>query len=388
MKIKIHRGQNQIGGNVIEIATEHTRILLDVGQELDENAPPCPEITALLESGNFDAVFLSHYHLDHLGLAYSLDKRIPLYMGEACCRIVQAMDQRMGRASIAPTGFLEHDKPIQIGDITVTPYLCDHSAFDSYMLLCDADGERVLYTGDFRANGRKSFSRLLNSLPTKVDKLICEGTTLSRGAFRPVAEAELEEQAVTLFREAEGPVFVLQASTNIDRIVTMYRAAKRSGRVFLEGLPMAAISASIGGSIPNPAFSDVFVYKTAYESYEELAKYENRMGKARMEKTPFVMCLRSSMLSYLKKLSETVSFAGGILVYSMWSGYRQQPQMQAFLEGCEQLGLRLVTLHTSGHADPAAIEALIAHTNPVEILPVHTEAPEWFADKSQADASC
>lgn len=188
--------------------------------------------------------------------------------------------------------------------------------------------------------------------------------------------------------KAEGPVFVLQASTNIDRIVTMYRAAKRSGRVFLEGLPMAAISASIGGSIPNPAFSDVFVYKTAYESYEELAKYENRMGKARMEKTPFVMCLRSSMLSYLKKLSETVSFAGGILVYSMWSGYRQQPQMQAFLEGCEQLGLRLVTLHTFGHADPAAIEALIAHTNPVEILPVHTEAPEWFADKSQADASC
>jgi len=32
---------------------------------------------------------------------------------------------------------------------------------------------------------------------------------------------------------------VLQSSTNIDRIVTMYRAAKRSGRVFLEELYMA-----------------------------------------------------------------------------------------------------------------------------------------------------
>ena len=30
MKIHIHRGQNQIGGNIIEIATDTTKILLDV----------------------------------------------------------------------------------------------------------------------------------------------------------------------------------------------------------------------------------------------------------------------------------------------------------------------------------------------------------------------
>ena len=36
MNIHIHRGQNQIGGSVIEISTESARIFLDIGIELDE----------------------------------------------------------------------------------------------------------------------------------------------------------------------------------------------------------------------------------------------------------------------------------------------------------------------------------------------------------------
>ena len=36
MRITIHRGENQIGGNIVEIATETTNIILDVGCELNE----------------------------------------------------------------------------------------------------------------------------------------------------------------------------------------------------------------------------------------------------------------------------------------------------------------------------------------------------------------
>ena len=47
-------------------------------------------------------------------------------------------------------------------------------------------------------------------------------------------ESDLEEQAVAEFKRTTGPIFVLQSSTNIDRIVAMYRAARRSGRTFLQ----------------------------------------------------------------------------------------------------------------------------------------------------------
>ena len=158
-----------------------------MGLELDdEKNKALPDIPGLFDYKGYDAVFISHYHGDHLGLAYRIHKDIPLYMGEKSARIVQASDAYKRVPTITPNGFLEHKKPIVIGDITVTPYLCDHSAFDSYMLLCEADGESILYTGDVRGNGRKPYDWLLSELPGKVDKLICEGTTLSREGYEGV----------------------------------------------------------------------------------------------------------------------------------------------------------------------------------------------------------
>ena len=381
MNIIIHRGRNQIGGNIIEISTYKTRVLLDVGLDLDEEKNKVlPEIKGLFDEAGYDAVFVSHYHGDHLGLAYQIHKDIPLYIGAKSAKIIQTSDAFRGVATITPHGFLEHKKKINVGDIAVTPYLCDHSAFDSYMLLCEGNGERILYTGDFRSNGRKPYDWILSELPTEVDKLVCEGTTLSREGYVAVSEQELEEEAVKEFRNTEGPIFVLQSSTNIDRIVTMYRAAKRCGRKFLQEVYMAEITSAVGGSIPNPLFRDVYAFITGPGHHERLTKYR-RMGKERMAQTPFVMCVRSTMLSYLKSLSEKMSFRGGVLVYSMWNGYRKQPGMDRFLRECEKMGIKIITLHTSGHADEIGIQKLIDRVRPKEIIPVHTENGGWFREK-------
>ena len=81
--IKVHRGQDQIGGNIIELASSTTKILLDIGCELDEEKnKELPKIEGLFDTKGFDAVFISHYHYDHMGLAYKIYKEIPLYMGE------------------------------------------------------------------------------------------------------------------------------------------------------------------------------------------------------------------------------------------------------------------------------------------------------------------
>ena len=64
MQICIHRGQNQIGGSIIEIKTDSTKIFLDVGIELDEREHiVVPQIEGLFYGEkNCDAVFISHYH--------------------------------------------------------------------------------------------------------------------------------------------------------------------------------------------------------------------------------------------------------------------------------------------------------------------------------------
>jgi len=381
MKLHIYRGQNQIGGNIIEISTDTTKILLDVGLELDDDSnQTLPEIHGLFDYAGYDAIFISHYHGDHIGLAYYAHKGIPIYIGEASYNIIKASDLYKKKATITPKGFLHNKKPIIVGDITITPYLCDHSAFDSYMLLCEADGESVLYTGDFRSNGRKFFGALLRALPKNVNKLLCEGTTLSRNNRTTITEQELEERATDLFRSTTGPVFVLQSSMNIDRIVTMYRAAKRSSRIFLEEVYMADIATAAGENIPNPSFDDVYAFITSPSKFSMLTKYERRAGKSFISKKPFVMCVRNSMLRYLKSFAGKMSFENGLLVYSFWSGYRETESMKNFLSECEKLGLRIVTLHTSGHADESTIKKLIEAVNPKVLIPIHTENAQRFKE--------
>ena len=374
MRIHIHRGQNQIGGSIIEIATDTTKILLDVGAELDDDGShPLPDVQGLFDSAGYDAIFISHYHGDHVGLAYRTHKDIPVYIGEAGYNVLRVSDNYKKKQTFMPKGFLRSKQPVSIGDIKVTPYLCDHSAFDSYMLFCEAEGETILYTGDFRSNGRKSFDALLRILPKNVDKLLCEGTTLSRNNYKCVTEKELENSAVALFRKTSGPVFILQSTMNIDRIVTMYRATKRSSRIFLEDVYMADIASVAGKNIPNPKFEDVYAFITSPSKYSSLVKYERKAGKLFISKKAFVMCIRTSMLSYLKSLEKMMSFENGVLVYSFWSGYRETESMTDFLSECEKMGLSVVSLHTSGHADEDAIRKLIKTVNPKEVIPVHTE---------------
>lgn len=383
MEIKIIRGENQIGGNIVEIFTNSTKILLDVGLELDDcKNKDFTKVDGLFDAKGYDAVFISHYHLDHVGLAYSVFKEIPIYIGKQSFNILKASDNYKRIQPISPYGFLKHKTPIILGDINVTPFLCDHSAYDSFMFLVEADNQKILYTGDFRGNGRKK--HLIAALPQNIDILICEGTTLSRTACEFEKESSIENNAYELFRNTNGPIFVLQSSTNIDRLVSMYRAAKRTGRIFLEELYLAEIASSIK-NIPNPIdFNDVKVfitksYNKTHFRYTMLQKYgANRISKNVITHSKFVMCIRSSMLEYMESLNKRMSFENGLLVYSLWEGYKQQAEMQQFIQKMSNMGLKVATLHTSGHADEKTILELIKHTSPRKILPIHTENAKWF----------
>lgn len=383
MKITIHRGQNQIGGSIIEIASETTRIILDAGSELDEEIPVAPQIDGLFSGqAAYDAVFISHYHGDHLGLCDQVLPEIPIYIGKGAADVTNAARRYLNKPEYHFAAYYEAGKTITIGDIEITPYLCDHSAFDAYMFHIACGGKTLIYSGDFRSNGRKSFSHLLHKLP-QADALIIEGTTLSRASVPPKTEVDLERIAANAISKTDAPVFTLQAATNIDRLVTAFKAARRSNRVLIQDLYMAEVASAAGESIPNAqTFSGVRVFITnGWNGRYELldSKYrKTKIGRAGIAKQKFVMCVRPSMKSYLETLSDEISFDGGILFYSMWEGYKQKEDIAEFLQFMQSKGVQIVDLHTSGHADEETIRKLIEDVNPDYIIPVHTENAEWF----------
>ena len=95
LKINVLRGQGQIGGSIIEVYTETTRIILDAGANMDEKRASIsvPKIPGLFEgTPAYDAVFISHYHSDHMGLAEHVLDGIPIYMGKSAYMVKRPLD--------------------------------------------------------------------------------------------------------------------------------------------------------------------------------------------------------------------------------------------------------------------------------------------------------
>lgn len=89
MTITIHRGINQIGGCITEIASASgTKILIDLGHNLPEgenrdNDPldKAENIDTILDG--VSAVFYTHSHGDHVGFeSYVASMGIPQYIGK------------------------------------------------------------------------------------------------------------------------------------------------------------------------------------------------------------------------------------------------------------------------------------------------------------------
>ena len=392
MEINIIRGQNQIGGSIIEVSSKSTKIILDVGSNLDDKEIVVPEIEGLFKGeAKYDGVLISHYHSDHEGLATKILPKIPIYMGEKSHEIHKVTREYIKKEYLKEPKTFKPEEEDYIRDIKIIPYLCDHSAFDSYMFLLDCEGKKILYTGDFRSNGRKFFQSLLNKLP-KVDALITEGTNLSNNKIRKInlTEKELEKKGIELLEGNDRPVFVLMAGTNIDRIVTLYKIANATKRLFLLDTYAGQITDTIGGNIPNPrTFSNVKIFQTSSRKHEILENYpQNKIAKREIAKKKFLMCVRSSMKKYLEKYPNEFSFEGCILFYSMWEGYKKQEDTKEFLEFMEEKGVKVISLHTSGHADEKDFDKLIKKVEPKIIIPVHTENSEWFKRYENCEVIC
>ena len=375
LQINILRGKNKVGENLIEITDGKTKILLECGVAL-EPTHKSKEIEEKVLGIEYDAIIITHCHADHSALLKNPLRAKTIYLGQATFQILNYCNAIL-EENKCKIKFIESEKSFFVGDIECKPYLCDHSAFDSYMVEIKKDGENVLYTGDFRSNGRKNFDVLISKLPEKVNVLIVEGTNL---VDENQTEKTLEKQAAELFAKHDK-VFVLQSALNVDRTVSFYRASKKTKKPFIMGQSLANICAGLK-NIPNPlTFGDCFTYFNKSfdgEQYEKSKSvYKSKLlGRSQIAKLKkFTMQIDSGMIKYLKKLNQISGLQDCVLVYSMWQGYK--PKMQEFLKEIKEMGIKTVDLHVSGHADCKAIKKLIEKVNPDKIEFVHTEKDCW-----------
>jgi ribonuclease J len=218
MTITIHRGTHQIGGCATEICAGGKRIFIDLGSELPGpdgvTRPETLRIPGLTEGEpDCGGVFFSHTHDDHIGRLGRILPGIPIYLGETGKEIytrlqstldrVPGLDRRAALARLETARTFRPAVPVRVGGIRITPFFVDHSDFDAYMFLVEADDVRVLFTGDFRLHGFRGnrLCFMLEKYVGPVDWLITEGTMLSRGDEAVLTERQLGKRAAELLRQ-------------------------------------------------------------------------------------------------------------------------------------------------------------------------------------------
>ena len=208
VKLTFYGGVNEIGGNKILLKDRDTQIFIDFGMSFsrrnkffEEFLTPrsangigdfitmglIPDIHGIYrddllehygrkpEYPEIQGVLLSHAHADHANYISFLHKDIPIYCGETCKYLLEAIEEQSQRNienevlnyKKRPVYRDEYRKPpierkfytfrtgdkIKIDSLEIEPVHVDHSVPGAYGFIIHTSQGSVIYTGDLRMHG-------------------------------------------------------------------------------------------------------------------------------------------------------------------------------------------------------------------------------------------
>ena len=417
--VTIYGGVDEIGGNKILIEDKDTRIMLDFGMSyadrrkffVDPMLSPgderdllefgiLPDISGIYEfedSGPaLDAVFLSHAHGDHWGYISFLKREIPVYCGETCASILNAISAtkiRHFESDIRGIQFqtFRTGSTIQVGSIGVTPCHVDHSIPGAYAFLVRTSQGTVAYSADFRLHGTKpQLTEDFISLAAKSqpEVMLAEGTNILGGEVS--SEREVKSKLNAIVANTKNLALANFSNVDIDRIRTFYQVAKENSRTLAISLKQAfilnALSSDKALDLPDifDSKENVIVFKRSKKRYYD---WEERvMSRARTidsqdlrrEQGKFIVAF--SMPDF-KELVDIRPDAGSVFVLSMSEPFNEEQEFEfeRLRNWMDHFGLPMYHVHCSGHIMPTELKQSIRNIKPRRLVPIHTEYPKLYA---------
>ncbi|MEM2911392.1 MAG: MBL fold metallo-hydrolase [Candidatus Bathyarchaeia archaeon] len=160
MQIKFLGGTQEVGRAAISVKTEKTQVLLDYGVMLNHE----PGFPIHVPPKEVDAIILGHSHLDHSGAVpiFYIQGKKPIYTNKLTAELSQLLISDFIHLSsyYLPYEYLELRSMMRnvrhldfgvketVGDMTIQLFNAGHIP-GSAQVLIEAEGRRLLYTGDF-----------------------------------------------------------------------------------------------------------------------------------------------------------------------------------------------------------------------------------------------
>lgn len=266
--VRFLNGLSTIGGNIMEIATETSRVIMDFGmtensEETDAETliaqHSLPALSELFQNNQkhvyqHEAIFISHLHLDHTAALAYLRSNIPVYISHESYRLYQNL---AGSGLAMTLGInlhaFEYERPIQIGDLSVTGFASDHDAFGAAALLV-SDGHHTFgHSGDVRLHGPhvERVHHWINAFRSAhLDLFMLEGTSFSFEPKQnlefsdPVSEDDVQHTFGQLIQNDERLLVINPYPRNLERLLRFNQTANAYNRPVVWELPYARLLSS------------------------------------------------------------------------------------------------------------------------------------------------
>ena len=378
-------GCEEVGRNMTVFEYGEDIIILDMGLQFPEEDTPgidyiIPNVEYLKgKEKNIQGVIFSHGHLDHIGAAPILLKKLgnPLMVGRPLTiEMIKHRQEDMDKGSSKnlQTQYINsiQDK-IKLGCFNISFFPVDHSIMDAVGVIIETPVATIIHPGDWMMEhdptekGKIEYSHLAELKKPTVLMLESLGSVDSK---EPITEKEMIRNLHNLIDSAPGRIIIGTFSSQLERIKQILEYASRIGKkVALDGFSMKLnveiakklgyIKSSENTIIPINKIKDhpdnkIIVLCTGSQGEEVSALSRIVSGNHR-----FIS---------LKKI-DTVVFSSSVIPGNERTIQRLKDSVYRLCDNV--IHKDIMAVHTSGHGNIADIKEIIKQIQPTYFIPVY-----------------
>jgi ribonuclease J len=314
----------------------------------------------LAEPGEPTAVFVSHPHIDHVGLAGFVRPEVTVHAAPAAIALLGALaasgdplpgprDFAGPRTAWVPAGAGTRTR---VGPMTVERLDVDHDVPGASGYLVTTSDGTLAFTGDIRFHGHHpERSWAFADAVAGCDVLVTEGTTLSfEPGHPPRTEADVARDYAAAL--AGSPHLMVQAvyPRDLDRVRALTAVAAQLGRVITWPEQTAAFLRAAG----------------AEAAVTDLAALRDRPQDYVVQVDP----------GDLPSLLDLPIGAGSAVLHANGEPLGPfDPRWGVYTDWLAHRGLPLRQIGCSGHAYPGQLHEMVYRIRPKIVVPIHTASP-------------